>query len=215
MKRSATDRIAAGSEDLEVGTVVWRMCGRRQDGKITWYAEPECIEEVKEHMYMFSRGGCSKNSIGIDYFLTRQDAIDRFVSKYGSLEESINPNDPLEKMSHPELRENVTEYPRTDWNDMEITKSDGVDDAGVYIGGVTELENITDSLAWRKVSVPEHGYYAECLTLREIYEQVSSSHNVSPIITVFQDSPLSGEIYQCGNYEDGKWVKHGTTKGYA
>lgn len=40
--------------------------------------------------------------------------------------ENIDPNDPLEKVLRQELKENVTEYPRTDWGDLEITKDDSV-----------------------------------------------------------------------------------------
>lgn len=200
--------------DLKVGTVVWRMMGHRQNGKITWYAVPKCIEAAEKHRYMFDSGGCSKNSIGKNYFLTRQEALDSHISHYGSLVEDINPDDPLEKMLHPEMKENVVEHPRTDWNDKNIVKWDSVGVAAVYIGGVCELQNVTDKLRWRSEDDQEYGYHAECLTLREIYEQLKEIYPHA-IITVFQNSPLNGEIYQCGNYKDGQWIEHGTTKGYA
>ena len=202
--------------DLTIGTVVWRIMGERQDGKITWYAVPKCIEKIEESRYVFDRGGCSKNSIGKNYFLTRQEALDDHVARYGSLVEDINPNDPLEKMLHSELKDRVTEYPRTYWNDLKIIREDSVNGAAVYLGSVTELQNITDRLCWKKEECSEYGYFAEYLTLREIYEQVKEWYPAKrPIITVFQEDPLSGTIYQCGNYEDGRWVNHGTTKGYA
>lgn len=58
------------------------------------------------------------------------------------------------------------------------------------------------------------------ITLDEIYQQFKKKTgcefpSLDSIITVVVERPLSGEIYQCGNYGDGVWVKHGTLRGYA
>ncbi|MGI2329690.1 hypothetical protein [Planococcus sp. YIM B11945] len=52
---------------------------------------------------------------------------------------------------------------------------------------------------------------SECLTLNEIFEQLKTQN----VIYVWVEMGLSGVIYQCNNYGDGKWYVHGTTKGYA
>lgn len=49
------------------------------------------------------------------------------------------------------------------------------------------------------------------LTLNEI----SSQLNTREIIYVWYELGLSGKIYQYGNYEEGGWWEHGTTKGFA
>ena len=49
------------------------------------------------------------------------------------------------------------------------------------------------------------------LTLNEIAEQVNSSN----VIYVWIELGLSGVIFLYNNYGDGKWINHGTTKGYA
>lgn len=49
------------------------------------------------------------------------------------------------------------------------------------------------------------------LTLKEIAEQI----NPTGTIYVWIELGLWGEIYLYDNYRDGKWYKHGTTKGYA
>lgn len=197
-------------EELKVGTVVWEMRGIRQDNKIKWHAEPRCIESVDEHMYRFTHGAIRKNGLGKSVFLTRQEAIDDFIKGHGSLEEDIGVDEPLSQ----EQKGKVTERPRTDWNDLTIVRFDGVTMSSVYIGFVNELHDITKRLNWRKIDAEEYGYHAEGLTLKEIYDQVSKDMG-RPIITVFVNDPMHGEIYQCGNYADGKWVKYGTTIGYA
>lgn len=49
------------------------------------------------------------------------------------------------------------------------------------------------------------------LTLKEIAEQI----NPAGTIYVWIELGLRGEIFLYNNYCDGKWYKHGTTKGYA
>jgi hypothetical protein len=49
------------------------------------------------------------------------------------------------------------------------------------------------------------------LTLNEIAKQI----NTPNIIYVWIELGLRGEIFMYNNYSDGKWYKHGTTRGYA
>ncbi len=63
-----------------------------------------------------------------------------------------------------------------------------------------------ENLKWRET---ENG--GEELTLNEISEQL----NTDRVIYVWAETGLSGRIYQFGNYMDGKWYEHGTTKGFA
>lgn len=197
-------------DHLAPGTVLWRMMGIRQDGRITWHAIPKCIEKAEDARYLFDTGGCSKNSVGLDYFLTRPEAIESHLTKYGSLVEDIDPNSTLDGMARPELKDQVEELPRTDWDSFTIVRWDAVNAAAVYYGGLRNLKNITDSLKWRDDGCGQTGYHAEVLTLKEIYGQVREIYPGQPVITVFQETLLNGAIYQCGNYGDGKWVMLGT-----
>lgn len=54
----------------------------------------------------------------------------------------------------------------------------------------------------------------EFLTLGDIYKQCYCKYNCQ-IIYVWEESPLEGVIWMCGNYNDGEWVKQGTTRGFA
>lgn len=73
---------------------------------------------------------------------------------------------------------------------------------------VSVLDN--DMLSWHDGDDNDERY----LTLGEIYQQVKALGDHGTI-TVIYETPLSGTIYQCGNYAEGEWVIHGTTKGYA
>ncbi len=95
---------------------------------------------------------------------------------------------------------------------IEIVKFDGIDSSAVYLGGITRLKNVTDQLEWHVEESSETD--VESLTLDEIYHQCRDKFGLS-IITVFVDSPLSGRIYQCNNYDNGLWVQYGELRGYA
>ena len=58
------------------------------------------------------------------------------------------------------------------------------------------------------------GWEERYLTLKEIYRQLEAK-GYSGVIYVWEEGPLKGTIYMCGNYRQGQWVKHGTTRGYA
>ena len=59
------------------------------------------------------------------------------------------------------------------------------------------------------------GYGLKTLTLKEIYEQVNVTYPNHRTIMVMVEADLHGDIYLCGNYEHGQWVRHGETRGYA
>lgn len=60
--------------------------------------------------------------------------------------------------------------------------------------------------------------YEESITLNQCLEKVHYEYGndeKDPTVMVIVEYPLHGEIYEFGNYADGKWYEHGTTKGYA
>ena len=203
--------------DIEVGQVLWRMSGTRQNDKIKWYARPMCVERLRERTFHdFNGSGGSFSLIGNTYFLSRQEAIDNHIAKHGSLEETIGIDDELSE----EQKENVIERQRTDWNDKKIFRWNGVETCGVYSGGFSRLKDITGLLVWNLSEEPDFGYKEYSLTLREIYDQLSGGTGQFcgyeyDLITVFQDSPMRSDIYQCNNYGSGVWVKIGVVMGYA
>ena len=194
--------------NIGIGTVLWTMYGKEQNDIYKWYAKPRCVEKIDNQKILFGDGtGGSLNNIGKNWFLTRQEAIDNFLTKHDSLE-----------MRMPDITEDeelhTTHLARTDYQDVEVVKFDTVNQTSVYIGFFYELENVTDILKWHKEYVDALYMDLETLSLTEIYEQLKES-NEAHIITVFVDSPLNGVIYQCGNHEKGKWEQIGTTVGYA
>ena len=192
---------------IEKGTVLWHICGREQNGVIKWYENPVCVESVSETRIMFTNGcGCSANSIGKSYYMSRDEAIEKFLEKHDSMTERIEIGEALP--------DDVHSLPRTDWDDQIIYKSNfGVNDCGVYLGGLSKLNDITNKIDWDSFTdsqiAPDGSmetlYEEETLTLRKIYEQVSSFAK-NEIITVIQNDPMRACIYQCNNYERGKWV---------
>lgn len=52
-------------------------------------------------------------------------------------------------------------------------------------------------------------------TLGKICQNLGISIKDSRIITIILERGLDGEIWQYGNYCDGKWYYHGETRGYA
>ncbi len=84
---------------------------------------------------------------------------------------------------------------------------------GIYMATIlTGLRsNVIDNntLQWH-----DEGEGERSITLGEIYQQLKAK-GYDGTICVWQEAPLSGDIYLCGNHEEGKRVKHGTTRGYA
>lgn len=56
---------------------------------------------------------------------------------------------------------------------------------------------------------------SQYLTLKEILKQFKEMGYKSGVITVWQETPLNGEIYQYGNHYPASWIKIGQTIGYA
>ena len=85
---------------------------------------------------------------------------------------------------------------------------------GIYKGGFASgMERIDNNVfKWS-----DNDKYGKSITLNEIYRQAVAIGLVKERepLTVFHTTPLSGTIYQCGNYNKGMWVEVGTTKGYA
>lgn len=94
--------------------------------------------------------------------------------------------------------------------DIEICQFDGTEVNAVYTGGLSDLKNVTNKLKWRTKEVEYLGDL-KFLKLSEIAEQLKDS---TRMITIISESPLSGEIWQYGNYGD-SWWKIGTICGYA
>lgn len=93
-----------------------------------------------------------------------------------------------------------------------------------YLGSFSELVNISNKLKYHVEPLEEIGGEETIyITLKEIYEQVKEIYGrvnctncktYTPIITVFDESPMRSTIYQCGNYSEGCWVKLGEIQGY-
>lgn len=195
--------------EYKIGDVLWQMQAREQNGICKWSAVPHSIEVIDDRKVLFENGcGGSRSSIENHWFLTRQEAIDDFFKKHERLEI------PLLEVTDEE-KNVVTHLPRTDFQDLEVTKFDTVSTATVYLGYFDNLLYINDRLKWRTEDWGEEIGDIEILTLSEIWEQVKNIFSNERIVTVIVDSPLHGEIYVCGNHKEGIWEKIGETRGYA
>ena len=97
--------------------------------------------------------------------------------------------------------------------DMLLYRDDSVYSTTVYLGGLTELVNVTDKIEWGILpNGGEYGLDAEVIHLDHISKQLSK---LSTLITVIHEGPRDGEIYQYGNYHDGSWYRIGELAGYA
>ena len=196
------------NEKLKIGDVLWQIRGIEQNGVYKYNAHPLAIEVIDDHKIIFSDGtGGSRNLLGQKWFYTRDEALDNFKDKFEkiSAEATLSLNLDEDQIEHRE---------RTDFQDYEVCRFDTVNETSVYAGGLNRLVNITDKLSWHKEYFDSLYMDIETLTLSEIWEQ-AKEFSEDRILTVFEDSPLKGTIYQCGNYEEGKWVKLGNTMGYA
>ena len=54
-----------------------------------------------------------------------------------------------------------------------------------------------------------------CYTFDDIIKVAKDNGYVSGSILLIAESPLTGHIYQYGNYEPDQWYEHGKTMGYA
>ena len=184
--------------DLSVGTVIWKMVGHKKDGKIYWFAKPNCIEVKKRGMYMFGDGaGVNENGIGNTYFLTRKECIVEFLKNH----ESLITEDPAVPAKKTFSLEDVVIYPN--YEEGMITKI--IVDDQLY-DQKSLLWNYDPNFA---SNCESSGKY---LRLKDLSEQL---HDKGRVIMVIRESPLNGDIYLYGNYNDDKWYHHGTTRGFA
>ncbi len=107
----------------------------------------------------------------------------------------------------------VSREEKADLNNLIVVEFDGIKSTAVYLGGVTRLKKVNEELIWHEEESEALYSTIKSLTLREIYDQISQKYGYQ-IITVIVDGPMHGEIYQCGNYVEGQWVKYGMTMGY-
>ena len=95
---------------------------------------------------------------------------------------------------------------------------DNIDNVEVHQGQyfvmiiVNEKTIDANTLKWHEENYEEFG--ERYITLGEIYRQLLKK-GYTGTIYVWEETPLEGTIYQCGNYEQGQWMEHGKTKGYA
>lgn len=117
-----------------------------------------------------------------------------------------------------ESLEEAKDYLQELVNNIEVCETPAGDTVGIYKGGIVsglvQLDN--EQFDWK-----DYGDYQGILNrgicLSEIYKQAVAKGLIgeNDTLTVFETSPLRGEIYVCGNYSAGDWVSIGKTKGYA
>lgn len=99
------------------------------------------------------------------------------------------------------------------FNDMAVYRNDGIEYACVFTKDINSISSIDpDKLDWHKDAED-----VEYLTLQEIGDQVYIlSGGIMPVLYVWVEGPLRGEIYQTGNYPGcDDWILYGKTNGYA
>ena len=193
---------------MKVGDVVWRMRAKRKNDTIKWFAEPKCIEYLDERKFFYADGcGGSLSNIGKIVFESKEECETAFLKEHDGFEEHIDINSPSP--------EDVEDSPRTDWQTYVVTRFDSIEHTSVYLGGLNDLKDVSDTLEWHTQWV--EGLYMDVgtLSLSEIYEQLKERNKEREIITVIQNDPMRCEIFQCGNYDDGKWYRLGEIMGYA
>ncbi len=187
-------------EKLKVGDILWRMHGHEINGAVEWHAVPMCIEKVDEHKFLDgSNCGGSWNSIGKNYFLTREECLNDFKA-------------------HPEYHEKLYKAePEDDQYLGKIVKDDTLiweDGAFVLVFYGLNMDRMPDEkIPWNKDPTTEYGEW-RVTTLGEIREAVIREYKTD-FVTVIVEEALHGTIYECGNYSDNYFRIHGETMGYA
>lgn len=115
-----------------------------------------------------------------------------------------------------ESPEGCYDLPRTDWQGYKVYRFDGVTATDVYAGGLNNMAKVTASIQWRKPDpdYPELGEYATLSDIHDSYKAITGA-SANIILTVFENGPTHCNIFQCGNYKEGRWVKLGSVMGYA
>ncbi len=185
---------------LKIGDVLWRMEGREKNGKTVWHPIPMCIEHIDEHKFLDGWGcGGSWNSIGKNYFLTRDECL----KDYSTWKKHRDILGDLPKKTAPELGDIVKDDTLI-WEDGNIVM--------VFYGLARERFPV-DKIPWNQDPNTDYGVW-EVTTLGEIREAVLREYHTE-FVTVWVEDLLHGVIYECGNYTDNKFRFHGETNGYA
>ena len=103
-------------------------------------------------------------------------------------------------------------------NDTIIFRMDGASSACIFLKEACSIQTIpSEKFKWHCDDGGEFEELGDYLTLQEIGDQVREMfRGHTPVLYVWVDHPLRGEIYQTGNYPgDDAWILHGETKGYA
>lgn len=186
---------------LRIGDVLWRMHGTRdENGRERWFPCPISVEYLDEHKFLDGRScGGSLNSIGINYFLTRQECLEHFEAHraaYQALSENT-----AQRSHEKRLGQKIPDG-RYFW------RFDGVL-LKVYVDNVL----IEDSrLPWKTDDRPEQGSFGDPYTT---LGAIRSAFGTGVIITVWAQEELKGEIYETGNYSgETDWRLIGKTMGY-
>lgn len=188
---------------LKVGDVLWRMQGIAQNDMIRWTASPMAVEVVYENRCRTSNDKLvSFSMIGKQVFRSREECLKAFLQTHDSFEEKII--SPLPK--------NVIQKPRTDYETYRIYRSYTMEQIiYIYCNG----EHIKESeLVWDAKKSKYTGEIIYSMQLQQLSKQLFKKYG-SCVITVVVENALSGEIFQIGNHKEKKWVKHGSTTGYA
>ena len=192
-------------EEVKINDLLWQMQGTRQNDTIHWEAAPKVVETVDEHKFLFySGGGGLLGVIGKMWFRNKEECEQDFLKSHESFDEPIDFKDPTP--------EGIEELSRTDWENYEVNKFDGVNDTAVYLGGLSNLQKITQNVKWHKDTEHEgeYGMLVEHSTLHEISEQFKES-----MITVIVNGPMRTKVFQYGNYPGKGWIYLGNIQGYA
>lgn len=187
---------------LKVGDVLWRMYGQKKEpeGKTEWYARPLCIEYIDRNKFLDAwRCGGSLNSIGKNYFRTREECLKHWEEHRQEYEQPAVTTAVFHE--RPRLG-SIAKDNICFWKGEDILR--------VYMNGMPVDQ---EKLPWKESDQPgEYGLYDLYITLGMIRETLGER----AILTVWYEEPTHGSIYETGNYPgETAWRLHGQTQGYA
>jgi hypothetical protein len=189
----------------KIGDVLWRMSGHRKDRdeETQWHAVPVCIEYTDEHKFLDAyRCGGSWNSIGKNYFMTREECLKDFETHR---QEYMKPAVTSGMLHERKMLGSIVKDEKAFWRGEGILK--------IWVGSAQVYLN---ALPWKESDEPgEYGRTLEYVTLGAIREALLPE-GIQAVVTVWYEDLLCGEIYQTGNYPgESAWRLHGMTQGYA
>ena len=86
------------------------------------------------------------------------------------------------------------------------------------VDGNKEFSGCIVTIIYEETAKKSYLCEEESITLNQCLEKVHYQYgndDRDTVVMVIIEYGLNGEIYEFGNYSDGKWHKHGTTRGYA